>query len=108
MNRDSPCCDRLVEQTALFAAHLDGADLALPVAACPGWTLRNLVRHVAGGHRWAEETVRTRSAEPLPAGLLRGSGTLHGPLSRQGFRRGCGAGRLAGHRAARQVTRPRR
>ncbi|GAA1777943.1 maleylpyruvate isomerase family mycothiol-dependent enzyme [Streptomonospora arabica] len=64
-------CDRLVEQTRLLAAHLDGADLTLPVPTCPGWTLRNLVRHLWGGHRWAEETVRTRASEPLPAGILR-------------------------------------
>ncbi|MFD0801532.1 maleylpyruvate isomerase N-terminal domain-containing protein, partial [Streptomonospora algeriensis] len=92
MNHDS-LCDRLVEQAGLFAAHLEGADLALPVAACPGWTLRNLVRHVAGGHRWAEETVRTRSAEPLPAGLLRdvGDGSLD-PVAAGGSDEGAALG----------------
>ncbi|MDT0303385.1 maleylpyruvate isomerase family mycothiol-dependent enzyme [Streptomonospora wellingtoniae] len=64
-------CGHLAEQSRLLAAHLDGADLDLPVPACPGWTLRNLVRHLWGGHRWADETVRTRAAEPLPAGLMR-------------------------------------
>lgn len=30
-----------------------------PVAACPGWTVRELVEHLGSVHRWATEVVRT-------------------------------------------------
>jgi uncharacterized protein (TIGR03083 family) len=30
-----------------------------PVAACPGWSLRELAEHLGGVHRWAMEVVRT-------------------------------------------------
>lgn len=41
------------------------ADLSLPVPACPGWNLAQLLRHVGGAHRWAEEIVRTRARGPV-------------------------------------------
>ena len=31
---------------------LRDADLAAPVAACPGWTVADLVAHLTGVHRW--------------------------------------------------------
>jgi uncharacterized protein (TIGR03083 family) len=30
-----------------------------PVAACPGWSVRDLVEHLGGVHRWAAQIVRT-------------------------------------------------
>jgi uncharacterized protein (TIGR03083 family) len=36
------------------------AELTDPVAACPGWTLRDLAVHLGSIHRWATEIVRTR------------------------------------------------
>ncbi|MFE0171193.1 maleylpyruvate isomerase N-terminal domain-containing protein [Streptomyces sp. NPDC059002] len=57
---------RLVDQTALLTAAVDGADRAAPVPGCPGWTLAHLLRHVGGAHRWAETIVRTRATEPVP------------------------------------------
>ncbi|MDX6200107.1 MAG: hypothetical protein QOJ79_3258 [Actinomycetota bacterium] len=36
-----------------------GADLSEPVAACPGWTLRELVEHLGSVHRWATSIVQT-------------------------------------------------
>jgi uncharacterized protein (TIGR03083 family) len=40
------------------------ADLTPPVAACPGWTLRELVEHLGSVHRWATTIVRTGEAQP--------------------------------------------
>lgn len=45
-------------------AVLARAELTAPIAACPGWTLRDLVEHLGSVHRWATEIVRTGS--PLP------------------------------------------
>ena len=33
------------------------SDLALPVPACPGWTLKDLVEHVSGANRWVSHCV---------------------------------------------------
>lgn len=49
--------------TATLAALVDCTDPALPIAACPGWTLRQLATHVGRAHRWAAQIVATRSAE---------------------------------------------
>jgi len=35
--------------------HLDEAGLATPVAACPGWTVRDVVGHLAASVAWAAE-----------------------------------------------------
>ena len=42
----------LEREVDAFAAALAGADLDAPVAACPGWSVRELAGHVAGIHRW--------------------------------------------------------
>lgn len=49
----------LLEQNALLASQVAGADPATPVPTCPGWTLQQLVRHVGRGDRWAATIVRT-------------------------------------------------
>lgn len=49
--------------TASLAALVDCTDPALPIPACPDWTLRQLATHVGRVHRWATEIVATRSAE---------------------------------------------
>jgi uncharacterized protein (TIGR03083 family) len=58
------CCAEIVDQTALLTAGIEGADLTAPVPSCPGWNLGQLLRHLGGGHRWAETTVRTRATQP--------------------------------------------
>lgn len=52
--------------TAALASLVSEADPALPVPACPGWTLRNLVTHVGRAQRWAAAIAATRSAEFIP------------------------------------------
>jgi uncharacterized protein (TIGR03083 family) len=50
----------LVEETAAFGELIRGADPATPVPTCPGWTLRQLFRHVGRGNRWAAQIVADR------------------------------------------------
>ena len=40
-------------------------DLDVPVAACPGWAMRDLVAHVAQVHRWVATIVWTRCTEAV-------------------------------------------
>ncbi|MFJ7072054.1 maleylpyruvate isomerase family mycothiol-dependent enzyme [Streptomyces sp. NPDC098781] len=59
-------CDEIVSQTERLTAHVRGADMKTPVISCPGWNLGQLLRHVGGDHRWAEEIVRTGATGPVP------------------------------------------
>ncbi|MFI8438636.1 maleylpyruvate isomerase family mycothiol-dependent enzyme [Streptomyces sp. NPDC079020] len=63
-------CDELRVQTDLLRSVAEGADMAAPVAACPGWTLGQLLRHVGGTHHWAATVVRTRATAPVPEDLV--------------------------------------
>lgn len=51
-------------------AIVERGDLSSPVAACPGWTLRQLVEHLGGVHRWATAIVRSGQAQQLGEGPL--------------------------------------
>ncbi len=53
-------------QTDALADLLTGADPALPVPTCPGWTLADLSSHVGGGQRWAAALVRRGTPPPQP------------------------------------------
>ncbi|WP_028933939.1 maleylpyruvate isomerase family mycothiol-dependent enzyme [Pseudonocardia spinosispora] len=70
MHYDRHCSEILI-QTELLATEIKGADLRAPVPSCPGWTLGRLLRHIGGGHRWIEETVRTRATEFIPDDRIR-------------------------------------
>lgn len=59
-------CTEIVVQTDLLRSCIEGADLTTPVPSCPGWNVGQLLRHLGGAQRWAEETVRTRASGPLP------------------------------------------
>ncbi|WP_409332482.1 maleylpyruvate isomerase family mycothiol-dependent enzyme [Trujillonella humicola] len=54
----------LTEQTGLLRDVVRAADPAAPVPSCPGWTIGALVRHLAGGLRWAAEIVATHATRP--------------------------------------------
>jgi uncharacterized protein (TIGR03083 family) len=43
---------------------LRDADLAAPVTACPGWTVRELAAHVTGIHRWARQALDSVGPPP--------------------------------------------
>jgi uncharacterized protein (TIGR03083 family) len=57
--------DTLSAQGRLLADTADGADLTADVPTCPGWTLRDLLLHIGGVHRWAATVVRERRAGPI-------------------------------------------
>ncbi|WP_167587390.1 maleylpyruvate isomerase family mycothiol-dependent enzyme [Kineococcus rubinsiae] len=60
------------EQEALLAlVTATPAALDARVPACPAWSVRDLLAHLAGVHRWAVALVRTPPHEPGPGG--------HGP-----------------------------
>ncbi|MFJ3863406.1 maleylpyruvate isomerase family mycothiol-dependent enzyme [Streptomyces nigra] len=63
-------CDAIVTETERLTAHVRGADLSAPVRTCPGWNLGQLLLHMGGDHRWAEEIVRTRAAGPVADDLV--------------------------------------
>ena len=63
-------CAELLGQTEQLLATVAGADLSAIVPTCPEWTLAELLRHVGHAHRRSEVTVRTRAAEPVPAGQV--------------------------------------
>ncbi|MFS8100899.1 maleylpyruvate isomerase family mycothiol-dependent enzyme [Lentzea alba] len=50
----------VVDETSLLVSALDGADLSVPVPACPGWTLNQLLRHLGYAHGWIEQLARER------------------------------------------------
>ena len=70
--------------TAVALADPDGA-----VPTCPDWTVRDLVRHMGGVHRWATGFVRGRT-EPLHADLDEVVGTWPADTELAGWlARGC-------------------
>ncbi|MFI5613477.1 maleylpyruvate isomerase family mycothiol-dependent enzyme [Amycolatopsis sp. NPDC051903] len=64
----------IVEQTELLRAAARGADPATRIAACPDWSLGQLLNHVGAGHRYAEEIVRSGAPEPPSDEYLRNPG----------------------------------
>ena len=52
--------DALEREGNRLADTADTIDLAAPVPTCPDWTLRDLLRHIGGIHRWAGEHIRDR------------------------------------------------
>jgi uncharacterized protein (TIGR03083 family) len=52
-------CTEILAQTEQLVREVAGADHAARVPGCPDWELGMLVRHIAAGHRWAAEIVRT-------------------------------------------------
>jgi uncharacterized protein (TIGR03083 family) len=53
------------EATAVSEA-LGEADLGAAVPACPGWQVRDAVRHLGSVHRWTTAIVRTSELQPQP------------------------------------------
>ncbi|SDS56231.1 TIGR03083 family protein [Friedmanniella luteola] len=57
----------LGQEAAEVERLVHAADLAAPVASCPGWTVHDLVTHLGAVHRWAAAATRTPSDGPAPA-----------------------------------------
>ncbi|MFH8343688.1 maleylpyruvate isomerase family mycothiol-dependent enzyme [Streptomyces sp. NPDC018045] len=65
-------CSEIVAQTDLLRSLIrDAHHLRTPVPSCPGWNVGQLLRHLGGAHRWAEEVVRTGAEAPPPDGHFR-------------------------------------
>ena len=50
-----------------FADEADRVLLSDPVPTCPDWTVRQLVEHLGGVHRWAAAIVTRGLLQDLPA-----------------------------------------
>jgi uncharacterized protein (TIGR03083 family) len=55
----------LQREGELLAAAAARTDLDTPIPTCPGWTMRDLVRHTGGVHRWATAHVVGRLLRPV-------------------------------------------
>ena len=58
--------DALQREGQLLAAVADATDLNAPIPTCPGWTMRDLLRHTGGVHRWAAYNVSHPSPDRVP------------------------------------------
>lgn len=47
-------------------------DEAAPVPTCPGWTVKQLFRHVGRGNLWAAQMIADRATEPLDPATVPG------------------------------------
>ncbi|MFI6767881.1 maleylpyruvate isomerase family mycothiol-dependent enzyme [Streptomyces sp. NPDC050355] len=71
MDYDGHCAE-IVAEAGLLSSCLDArTDLTASVPSCPDWNLAQLLRHLGEAHRWVEEIVRTRAAQPPPDTALR-------------------------------------
>lgn len=59
--------DAIDREATRLAAAASRTDPDATVPTCPDWTLRDLVRHVGGVHRWAARNVSHPSPDPVPA-----------------------------------------
>ena len=62
----------LTAEVAGMTEALRDADLSAPVAACPGWTVRELGAHVTGVHRWARAALSSDAPPPYDESLPQG------------------------------------
>lgn len=55
--------DQLSADGTLLAAAASDVSLDAPVPSCPDWTVRDLITHIGGVHRWAASIVRNAMTE---------------------------------------------
>ena len=55
----------LAAENGTFTALITQADPSTAVPTCPGWTLRELLRHLGRGDRWCARIVADRSTGPV-------------------------------------------
>jgi uncharacterized protein (TIGR03083 family) len=55
----------LLDETRALGELIRGADQATPIPTCPGWTLKQLLRHVGRGNRWSAQIVAEQRTEAL-------------------------------------------
>ena len=71
--------DALERDGALLADAAEAAGLQAAVPGCPGWQVRDLVRHQAYVHDWAARHVRDRSPELIDDGITEADILGRGP-----------------------------
>jgi uncharacterized protein (TIGR03083 family) len=71
--------DALARDGALLADAAEAAGLRAVVPGCPGWQVRDLVRHQAYVHDWAARHVRDRSPELIDDGITESGILDRGP-----------------------------
>jgi uncharacterized protein (TIGR03083 family) len=62
--------ETLAAEVERLAAIVEGDDLVAAVPTCPPWTLRDLLEHIGGVHRWAAAHVRLLSPRRIPSGEM--------------------------------------
>lgn len=84
--------DALREEGERMAAAVAEADPGAAVPTCPGWTVRDLVRHMGGVHRWATGFVAEGRTDAGGPGLdeIVGAGPEDAELA-DWLRQGCAA-----------------
>jgi uncharacterized protein (TIGR03083 family) len=71
--------DALERDGALLADAAEAAGLQAGVPGCPGWRVRDLIRHQAYVHDWAARHVRDRSAELIDDAITESDILARGP-----------------------------
>jgi uncharacterized protein (TIGR03083 family) len=66
--------DALRTEGERMAAAAAMSDPEGAVPSCPEWTVRDLIRHTGGVHRWATGFVAEGRTEPSPAGIEEAAG----------------------------------
>ena len=61
-----------LKQNQAFAELTLGMAVETPVPTCPGWTVKQLFRHVGRGHRWAAQIIVDRLDGLDPAAVREG------------------------------------
>ncbi|MBC3193146.1 maleylpyruvate isomerase family mycothiol-dependent enzyme [Pseudonocardia sp. C8] len=75
-----PYAGALISETDRLAALIEPADPETAVPTCPGWSLRQLQRHVGRGHLWAAQMVASGATEMLdPREVAGGKPPAGGP-----------------------------
>ncbi|HUF96950.1 MAG TPA: maleylpyruvate isomerase family mycothiol-dependent enzyme [Ilumatobacter sp.] len=70
--------ERLLADAELFSVAVVAGPLDAPVAACPGWDLEQLTRHMAHIHRWATHCVE-HGERPAEGTIAEPAAGLDGP-----------------------------
>jgi uncharacterized protein (TIGR03083 family) len=61
----------LLDETRALGELIRGADQATAVPTCPGWTVKQLLRHVGRGNRWCAQIVAEKRTETLDPRTVR-------------------------------------
>ncbi|BBY23150.1 maleylpyruvate isomerase family mycothiol-dependent enzyme [Mycobacterium stomatepiae] len=61
-----------LDENRAFSERFRDVDDSLTVPTCPGWSLKQLFRHVGRGDRWAAQIVRDQLDEPLDVRSVEG------------------------------------